>query len=81
MPGRAIRNEFIRLMEQGRAAVRHCFGCIRNCDPGNTPYCITQALINAVKGDLDHGLIFCGAKVDKIREMTTVAALMRELAE
>lgn len=81
MPGRAIRNEFIRLMEQGRAAVRHCFGCIRNCDPGNTPYCITQALINAVKGDLDHGLIFCGAKVDRIREMTTVAALMRELAE
>lgn len=81
MPGRAIRNEFIRLMEQGRAAVRHCFGCIRNCDPGNTPYCITQALINAVKGDLDHGLIFCGAKVDRIREMTTVAVLMRELAE
>ena len=79
MPGRALRNGFIRQMEQGHTEVRRCFGCIRNCDPEHTPYCITQALISAVKGDLEHGLIFCGASVDRIRELTTVAALMQEL--
>ena len=47
--------------------------------PAEVPYCITQALVNAVQGDLDHGLIFCGANVGKIREITTVAKLMREL--
>ena len=43
------------------------------------PYCITKALISAVQGDLDHGLIFVGANVDRIDRMTSVQELMAEL--
>ena len=73
MPGRALRNEFIRHLEAGREP-------IRKCDPRKVPYCITKALIEAVKGNLDKGLIFCGANVGRIHEMTTVHELMQELA-
>ncbi len=79
MPGRAIRNKFIRRAGQGQIPVSRCFGCIKKCDPAKIPYCITQALVNAVKGDLDNGLIFCGANVGSIREITTVDQLIREL--
>lgn len=40
---------------------------------------ITKALVNAVKGDLDHGLIFCGANVGRIKQMMSVHDLMQEL--
>lgn len=79
MPGRAVRNAFIRNAEQGQIAVSRCFQCIKKCNPKEIPYCITQALINAVKGDLEHGLIFCGANVGKVKEITTVPALIAEL--
>ena len=80
MPGRAILNPFMKkVKEQGRIAPAHCYRCLKHCNPGTTPYCITQALINAVVGDLDNGLIFCGSRVGEIREITTVPKLMQEL--
>ena len=42
---------------------------------------ITQALINAVKGDIENGLIFCGSNVGRIHQMTTVHNLMEELTD
>ena len=45
----------------------------------NTPYCITKALINAVKGNMKEALIFCGSNVDKIKEIVSVHNLMSEL--
>jgi NAD(P)H-dependent flavin oxidoreductase YrpB (nitropropane dioxygenase family) len=80
MPGRALRNSFIRRVEEGNIPISRCFHCIKKCNPKEIPYCITQALVNAVQGDLENGLIFCGANVGKIKEITTVPALMKELA-
>ncbi|MDQ0148731.1 NAD(P)H-dependent flavin oxidoreductase [Eubacterium multiforme] len=79
MPGRAILNPFIKKTLEGNIKVSKCFNCLIPCNPSNTPYCITEALINAVKGDLDNGLIFCGENVSKIKEITTVKNLMEEL--
>lgn len=79
MPGRAIRNSFIRRAEREQIPTERCFRCIKKCNPVRIPYCITQALIHAVKGDLENGLIFCGADVGKIREITTVEAVIHEL--
>lgn len=56
---------------------------IRNCskyDPRKVPYCITRALIDAVNGDVENGLVFCDANVGRINEMTTVHELIQELA-
>ena len=50
-----------KVKELGRIAPAHCFQCLKHCNPGTTPYCITQALINAAKGKIDDALLFCGA--------------------
>ena len=81
MPGRALYNDFIKEVEQGRQPVKKCYNCLHKCNPKEVPYCITKALIDAVKGEVQRGLVFCGANVDRIREMTTVPELMKELAE
>lgn len=61
MPGRAIKNTFMeRVMSGERVPTKHCRACVTPCKPAQTPYCISDALINAVKGNLDEALIFCG---------------------
>ncbi|MDO4554835.1 MAG: nitronate monooxygenase family protein [Lachnospiraceae bacterium] len=79
MPGRAVMNPFLEAVSKGRQPITKCFNCLEKCDPKTTPYCITKALTNAVEGDLDHGLIFCGSNVDRLHEMTTVPELMNKL--
>ncbi|MDF2541208.1 MAG: hypothetical protein K0S47_926 [Herbinix sp.] len=79
MPGRAILNPFMNKVKEERIAVKKCFNCLEHCNPKETPYCITKALINAVNGDLDNGLIFCGDNVDRLTEMTTVKDIFTEL--
>lgn len=79
MPARAIMNPFLKTVKNGKIAVTRCFNCLEHCNPKDTPYCITKALINAVKGNIKEGLIFCGENVDRLKEMTTVKKLMHEL--
>ena len=43
------------------------------------PYCITDGLINAVKGNIEEGLIFCGAKAWKAQKIDTVREAVQEL--
>lgn len=81
MPGRAIRNSFIRRAQQERIPPKHCFGCLQTCKPSMTPYCITQALIEAVKGNLEQGLIFCGANAWREDRIRTVQEVIREILE
>lgn len=79
MPGRAINNIFIKKMENEKCKINKCYNCIKTCNVATSPYCITKALINSVKGNLDEGLIFCGSNVSKIREIVSVHDLMQEL--
>ena len=79
MPGRALKNEFLRKVEQQNMKIRKCYGCLAKCDPAKIPYCITDALIRAVKGDVKHGLVFCGAEVGRIKEISTVRKIIQEL--
>ncbi len=79
MPGRALKNEFLEQVKQKRVTIGKCYGCLEKCNPAKIPYCITDALIRAVKGDVKNGLIFCGANVGKITQMSTVHDVMKEL--
>lgn len=81
MPGRAIKNKFIKKVEESKSKITKCYNCIKTCNPAETPYCITRALINAVKGNVDEGLIFCGSNVDRIDKIVTVKELMNELVQ
>ncbi len=78
MPGRAIRNVFIERVKKEKIPIGHCRHCIVTCKPAEIPYCITDALTNAVDGDVDHGLLFCGANAWRCSKIETVADIMKE---
>lgn len=81
MPGRAILNSFIEKCDAGSKEYKSkkCHQCIEKCNPAQTPYCITTALVNAVKGDVDNGLIFCGAKAHRLKKIETVREVIKDL--
>ncbi|NBK93649.1 nitronate monooxygenase [bacterium 1XD21-13] len=80
MPGRAIRNGFLERVQKGeRIPPKKCRGCLRRCKPAEIPYCITEALIHAAKGEVEDALLFCGADTWKITELGTVKSVMDEL--
>lgn len=79
MPGRAIYNEFMKQTEKEKCKIDRCYNCIKTCDIKNTPYCITKALVNAVKGNMENALIFCGSNVDKVKKIVSVHDLIQEL--
>lgn len=80
MPGRAILNKFVmRTREEEKIKITKCYRCLTPCNPANTPYCISKALINAVNGNVDEGLIFCGDNADKITKITTIPEVINEL--
>ncbi len=79
MPGRAVYNKFIEKTENEKCTIDRCYNCIKTCNVVNTPYCITKALVNAVKGDTVNGLVFCGSNVYKADKIVSVHDLMQEL--
>lgn len=79
MPGRALNNMFIQSVKKGNEPVKKCYHCLEHCNPAKVPYCITKALVNAVKGDLDHGLIFCGSNVSRIKKIMSVHDVIQDL--
>lgn len=79
MPGRAIKNAFLQKVLAEREAVTKCFRCLEHCNPAETPYCITKALIHAAEGDIDNALLFCGSNAYKCEKIETVEQVMKEL--
>ena len=82
MPGRGLRTPLTEKVSTGeKVPPKKCVRCIHGCDPAKTPYCINRALIEGYYGNYEEGLFFCGGNVGNVNEMTTVSALMKELAE
>jgi len=82
MPGRAIFNEFLLAVREGRKKPFKCpFHCIKSCDFTTTPYCISQALVSAKKGIMKHGFAFCGENVWRVDKITSVKELMGGLKQ
>lgn len=79
MPGRAINNTFVQKEEKEKSKIDKCYNCIKTCNIATSPYCITKALINAVKGNIENGLVFCGSNVYKVNKIMPVHDLMQEL--
>ncbi|KGK89176.1 nitronate monooxygenase family protein [Clostridium sp. HMP27] len=79
MPGRAIKNSFIKSVNEQRPKIDRCYNCLRKCDPKTTIYCISNALMEAVKGNIENGLIFTGSNGYKITKLVTVKELINDL--
>lgn len=79
LPGRAIMTKFMSDTQLGRIPSSHCILCMKPCIPSTTPYCISEALIHAVQGDVEHGLVFAGSNAYRINRMMSVHDLIQEL--
>ncbi len=78
MPGRAIRNAFMERAKEGRIPHGKCHLCISTCKPAETPYCITDALVNAAVGNLEQALLFCGSNAYRAKKLEYVKDIMDE---
>ncbi len=82
MPGRALRSPLIRRVEAGtQPPVTRCMGCLTACDWKTAPYCISRALIAAVRGDWENGLFFCGANAGEVNTLSTVPQQMAQIMD
>lgn len=80
MPGRAIKNKMIEtVLAGGKIEHSACHTCLHKCSPMEIPYCITDALIHAAKGEIDQALLFCGANTYKISRIETVKEVIEDL--
>ncbi|MBP3459849.1 MAG: nitronate monooxygenase [Lachnospiraceae bacterium] len=78
MPGRAILNPFMVKAKEGKIPHGKCHLCISTCNPAETPYCITEGLVNAVTGNVDHALLFCGENAYRAEKLEYVRDIMEE---
>lgn len=78
MIGRALKNTFVQSREK-RKNIEKCYQCVKTCNPATTPYCITQALVEAAKGETDDALVFCGENVWKCEKMEHVEDIIKEI--
>lgn len=82
LPGRAIRNSFVDAMNRGEKEPFRCpYHCIITCDYQKSPYCIALALMNAKRGNLEHGFPFAGANAYRVDKIVPVKELMDSLIE
>lgn len=80
LPGRAITNEFLNNVEEGiKPKIKKCVDCIKKCNYKDTRFCISQALINSVKGNINEGLVFAGENAYKSKKIEKVADVVKEL--
>ena len=80
MPGRAIRNKFLKDLEvKERLKINCSYKCLTMCKIDKAKYCIALALVNSYRGDTDSGLIFCGQNAYRVDKITTVHELILEL--
>ena len=81
MPARAIRNPFLEQVGKNTMKIQHCYQCISTCKQKEIPYCITEALVHAAEGDIEHALLFCGENAWKCEKIEKVKDIMKEFAE
>lgn len=80
MPGRAIKNKFLKKLENnGKLRIKCQYRCLSACNIEKAKYCIAKALLNSWSGDVDNGLIFCGQNAYRINKIVSVKELFSEL--
>jgi len=82
MPGRAIRNQFLKDVEDGKKKSFNCpYHCIVTCKEKESPYCIALALLNAQKGRMAHGFAFAGENAYRANKIISVKELVQNLKD
>ncbi len=81
LPGRALRTALSeKILKHQAPKPEGCDYCLKKC---SLEYCIVQALIKAQQGDVEHGVVFSGEHVYKIkdRSIKPAAKIIEELVK
>ena len=82
MPGRAIRNRYTEDVALGLEKPFVCpYKCLTACNPETAPYCISEALVRALRGDMANGFAFAGANAWRVDRIITVNELITSLVD
>jgi len=79
LPGRAIRNSFLKEVDAGGRKFRCPWRCLESCNAKHAKYCISEALDNARQGKLADGFAFAGSNAYRVEDIVHVNALIKEL--
>nr|WP_050771358.1 nitronate monooxygenase family protein [Dethiosulfovibrio peptidovorans] len=82
LPGRALRSPMVDRYLKGDVESKPCMAnCLTHCRYRKTKetFCIAQALVDAYRGDWEHGLFFCGSNVTKVNSIEKVEDVIRSL--
>lgn len=77
--GRAIKNRLVeRVNRMEKIYIEKCNSCLKKC---NHQFCTADKLVQAVRGDIEEGLVFAGARVHEIKDILPVQVLIDNLME
>ena len=80
MPGKAIKTNLIDRITHGEKIPIKCnYQCLKTCNPKTAPYCIAEALFNAVVGNIDNAVVFAGSNVSRVDKIVSVKELMDDI--
>ena len=83
LPGRAILTPMLkRYFSHSDTEVEPCIAnCLSHCVYKSTrkTFCIAKALVNALQGNWEDGLFFCGSNVWKVKKIQKVKEIFDEL--
>lgn len=79
LPGKVLKNNFYQKVTKNNLPIKNCYRCLRGCNPKVAPFCITEALIDAVNGDIENGLVFIGDNGYKVNEILSVKELLQKI--
>lgn len=79
LQGRALKNKFVHsLLTKDKLKIDKCTLCLKQC---SFRFCTRDSLITSVEGDVENGLVFCGARVGEIKEILPVRKIIHNLME
>jgi nitronate monooxygenase len=74
LQGRAIKNKFTDLISgSDKLKIAKCHDCLKNC---SYRFCTLDSLMVSLKGDVENGLVFAGARVHEIKEILPVQQII-----
>lgn len=80
LPVRVLRSPLVQRVQAGGREKFACkFHCLRTCQPAKVSFCIAQALIATVKGDIENGLFMVGCDVESLTSIYPLADFFKTL--
>jgi len=77
--GRAIKNRLVeRINRLEKIYIEKCNSCLKKC---NHQFCTADKLVQAVRGDIEEGLVFAGARVHEIKDILPVQVIIDNLMD